>query len=383
MKAYLDNAATTRVREEVIREMQPYFSERYGNASSLHSYGLEAREAVEKSRALAAKSLGVTPEEIFFTSGATEADNMALKGAAFAAKKQGKNHLVVSAVEHHAILHSADWLESRGFKVTKLPVDEFGFVKPGDLDKAINKETFLVSIMYANNEIGTIEPIKELSKICAEKKVPFHSDAVQAFGKIPLELENVSMLSLSAHKIYGPKGAGLLWKKAGTHIEPLIHGGGHELGLRSGTENTLGIVGMARAMELAEKEMKVESPRLAKMRDRLVSGILEIPDTRINGHPKKRLPNNVNVSFRFIEGEALVLRLDEKGVMANTGSACSSPDLEPSHVLLAIGLDPGDAHGSLRLSLGRYNTMEEIDYTLGTLPAVVKELREMSPFGRK
>ena len=380
MIVYLDNAATTRVRTEVIDEMKPFFGEKYGNASSLHSQGTEAREAVEGSRARAARALGVNAGEIFFTSCATEADNMALKGAAFAAKKEGKDHLIISAIEHHAILHTADWLESQGFKVTRLPVDESGLVEAEKLNDAITKNTFLVSIMYANNEIGTIEPVGELSKICAEKNVLFHTDAVQAFGKIEMKLENVSMLSLSAHKVYGPKGVGLLLKKPGVHIEPLIHGGGHEFGLRSGTENVPGIVGMAKAMELAKKEMKSESARQGKMRDRLIEGILEMPSTRLNGHPKKRLPNNVNASFNFIEGEALVLRLDEKGIAASTGSACSSPDLEPSHVLLAIGLKPEEAHGSLRLTLGRYNKTEEIDYTLGALPGVVEGLRGISPF---
>lgn len=382
MRVYLDNAATTRVRKEVLDEMKPFFDRKYGNASSLHSFGTEAREFVEKSREKAAKALGVSPGEIFFTSCATESDNLALKGAAFAAKKSGKNHMVVSSIEHHAILRTAQWLESIGFKVTYLPVDKFGFIDLNELEHSINDKTFLVSIMYANNEIGTIEPIKEISEICAERGVAFHSDAVQAFGKIPLELSDVSMLSLSAHKIYGPKGVGLFLKRQGTGIEPLLHGGEHEKGLRSGTENVAGIVGMAKAMELAKKEMKKESTRQRKMRDKLIRAILEIPDTGINGHLKKRLPNNVNASFNFIEGESLVLMLNEKGIAASTASACSSPKLEPSHVLLAIGLKPSQAHGSLRLTLGRYNTMKEIDYTLDVLPGVVEELRKISPFGR-
>lgn len=383
MKVYFDNAATTRVRKEVIEAMNPFFDSVYGNASSLHSFGVKARDAVEESRALAAKSIGVSPENVFFTSGATEADNMALKGTAFAAKKQGKNHMVISSIEHHAILHTADWLETQGFTVTRLPVDEFGLVNPAELEKAITSRTFLVSIMYANNEIGTIEPIKELSKICAEKNVPFHTDAVQALGKIPLETENVSLASFSAHKLYGPKGVGILVKKPGIEIEPLLHGGGHEFGLRSGTENVPGIVGMAKAMELAKKEMKSEAKRQSRMRDKLIRGILEIESTRINGHKTKRLPNNVNASFSFIEGESLVLRLNEEGIMASTGSACSSPNLEPSHVLLAIGLKPADAHGSLRLTLGRFNKMGEVNYVLEILPGVVRELRKISPFGGK
>ncbi|MFH1234835.1 MAG: cysteine desulfurase family protein [Candidatus Diapherotrites archaeon] len=382
MKVYFDNAATTQMRKEVIEEMRQFLDKKYGNASSLHAFGVDAREAVEKARDKAAKELGVKSAEVFFTSGATEADNLAIKGAAFAAKKEGKGQLVISAIEHDAILRSAEWLGSLGFKTIRLPVDKYGFVGPEKLGQAINEKTALVSVMYANNEIGTIEPVKELSKICAEKSVPFHTDAVQAFGKIPLELENVSMLSLSAHKIYGPKGAGLLVKREGVEIEPLLHGGGHEKGLRSGTENVAGIVGIGKAMELASKEMKAESKRQEKMRDKMIKGILEIPETRLNGHPKKRLPNNVNASFGFIEGEALLLRLDEKGIAASTGSACSSPNLKASHVLLALGLKPAEAHGSLRISLGRYNNIKEIDYALGVLPGIVGELRKISPFGR-
>ncbi|MCX6801532.1 MAG: cysteine desulfurase family protein, partial [Candidatus Diapherotrites archaeon] len=318
MKVYFDNAATTQTRKEVIEEMRQFLDKRYGNASSLHAFGVEAREAVEGARDKAAKELGVKSSEVFFTSGATEADNLALKGAAFAARKEGKDQLVVSAIEHDAILRSAEWLESQGFKIIRLPVDEFGFVDVEKLKYAINDKTFLVSVMYANNEIGTIEPIKEIAEVCAEKNVPFHSDAVQAFGKIPLDLENVSMLSLSAHKIYGPKGVGLLVKREGLEIEPLLHGGGHEKGLRSGTENVAGIAGMGKAMELAGKERAAESKRQEKMRDKMIKGILGIPETRLNGHPKKRLPNNVNASFGFIEGEALLLRLDEKGIAAST-----------------------------------------------------------------
>jgi len=382
MKVYLDNAATTQVHEEVLKEITPFFDEKYGNASSLHSFGTEAREAIEKSREKAAKILGVKPGEVFFTSGATESDNLALKGAAFAGKRKGKNHLVVSAIEHDAVLHSAEWLKSQGFDFTILPVDSEGFVNPEEVRKAITDKTALVSVMYANNEIGTIEPIKEIGEVCAEKDVPLHSDAVQAFGKIPLELENVSMLSLSGHKIYGPKGVGLFVKKVDASIDPLIHGGGHEKGMRSGTENVPGIVGIAKAMELGAEEMKSEVPRQIKMRDKLFKGIQEISNTKINGPLGNRLANNVNASFKFIEGESLLLMLDEKGIAASTGSACSSPNLEPSHVLLAIGLDHGLAHGSLRLSLGRSNSMKEIDYTLSVLPGVVKRIRKISPFGK-
>ncbi len=381
MKVYLDNAATTRVRAEVLEEIMPFFSEKYGNASSLHSFGTEAREAIEKSRDKAAKILGVKPGELFFTSGATESDNLALKGAAFAGKRKGKNHIIVSAIEHDAVLHSAKWLKAQGFDITILPVDSEGFVDPENVRKAITDKTALVSVMYANNEIGTIEPIKEIGEVCAERGVLFHSDAVQAFGKVPLKLENVSMLSLSGHKIYGPKGIGVFVKKVDASIDPLIHGGGHEKGMRSGTENTPGIIGMAKAMELGIEEMGGEVPRQIKLRDKLIKGIQEISDTKINGPLEKRLANNVNASFKFIEGESLLLMLDEKGVAASTGSACSSPNLEPSHVLLAIGLDHGLAHGSLRLSLGRNNSMKEIDYTLDVLPDVVKRIRKISPFG--
>jgi cysteine desulfurase len=380
---YLDNAATTQVRREVIEAMLPFLDKKYGNASSLHSMGQEARRALEESRAKVAKMLRAEPNEIIFCSCATEANNLALKGLAFEAKKQGKNHLIVSKIEHHCVLHTAEWLEENGFKVTYLPVDEYGVVKLAELEKAINEKTFLVSVMYANNEIGTIEPIKEIAKICQEKGVAFHSDAVQAFGKIPLDLKGIDMLSLSAHKIYGPKGVGLLMKRKHVQIQPLLHGGGHEFGLRSGTENVAGIVGFAKAMELAVKEMPRESKRQAKMRDKLIKHALQIPESRLNGHPKKRLPNNANFSFRYVEGESIVMKLNEHGIAASTGSACSSPKLEPSHVLLALGLAPSEAHGSLRLTLGRYNKMREVDYVCKVLPEVIGELRAISPFWHK
>lgn len=377
---YLDNAATTRVREEVIEAMLPFLDKKYGNASSLYDLGQEARAALEQAREKAAKMLKVEPNEIIFCSCATEANNLALKGLAFEAKKQGKNHLIVSKIEHHCVLHTAEWLEENGFKVTYLNVDEYGFVDLAELEKAIDEKTFLVSVMYANNEIGTIEPVKEIAKICEEKGVPFHTDAVQAFGKIPVKTKGISMLSLSAHKIYGPKGVGLLMKREGIKIQPLLHGGGHEFGLRSGTENVAGIVGFVKAMELALKEMPRESKRQAKMRDRLIKHALQIPESRLNGHPKKRLPNNANFSFRWVEGESIVMKLNEYGIAASTGSACSSPKLEPSHVLLALGLAPSEAHGSLRLTLGRYNKMSEINYVIKILPKAIAELREASPF---
>ncbi len=377
---YLDNAATTQVRREVIEAMLPFLDKKYGNASSLHSMGQEARAALERSRESIAKMLKAEPNEIIFCSCATEANNLALKGLALEAKKQGKNHLIVSKIEHHCVLHAAQWLGENGFEVTYLPVDEYGFVDLAELERAINEKTFLVSIMYANNEIGTIEPIREIAKICQENSVPLHSDAVQAFGKIPLYAKGTDMLSLSAHKIYGPKGVGLLMKRKELRIQPLLHGGGHEFDLRSGTENVAGIVGFAKAMELALKEMPRESKRQAKMRDKLIKHALQIPESRLNGHPKKRLPNNANFSFRYVEGESIVMKLNEHGIAASTGSACSSPKLEPSHVLLALGMAPSEAHGSLRLTLGRYNKMKDIDYTIKVLPKVIEELRAISPF---
>lgn len=380
---YLDNAATTQVRREVIEAMLPFLDKRYGNASSLHSLGQDAKAALEKSRESIAKILKAEPNEIIFCSCATEANNLALKGLAFEARKQNKNHLIVSKIEHHCVLHAAQWLENNGFDVTYLPVDEYGFVDLGELERAINEKTFLVSVMYANNEIGTIEPIRDIAKICRENDVPLHSDAVQAFGKIPLRTKDIDMLSLSAHKIYGPKGVGLLMKRNSIRIEPLLHGGGHEFGLRSGTENVAGIVGFAKAMELALKEMPKESKRQTKMRDKLIKNSLQIPESRLNGHPKKRLPNNANLSFRYVEGESIVMKLNEYGIAASTGSACSSPKLEPSHVLLALGLAPSEAHSSLRLTLGRYNKMKDIDYTVKVLPKAIEELRAMSPFWNK
>ncbi|MEM4662836.1 MAG: cysteine desulfurase family protein [Candidatus Diapherotrites archaeon] len=380
---YFDNAATTRVRSEVIKAMMPFLKEKYGNASSLHGKGVEARHALENSREKIARMLKVDAEEIIFCSCATEANNLAIKGLAFEAKKKGQNHLVVSAIEHHCVLNTANWLEENGFKVTYLPVDEYGFVDLNALEKAINTKTFLVSVMYANNEIGTIEPIDDIVKICKEKGVLFHSDAVQAFGKIPIKTKGIDLLSLSAHKIYGPKGIGLLMKKKDVKITPLLHGGGHEFGVRSGTENVAGIVGFAKAMELALKEMPKESKRQTKMRNKIIKETLKIPETLLNGHPKIRLPNNANFSFRYIEGESIVMKLSEHGICASTGSACSSPKLEPSHVLLAIGRKPEEAHGSLRISLGRYNTDKEVSIFCNIIPKIIGELREVSPFWKE
>ncbi len=380
MHIYLDHAATTPVRKEVFKAMQPYFSERFGNASSLHQWGQQAKEALEESRNQIASVINSKPEEIVFTSGGTESNNLALKGLAFA--NPNKKHIVTSAIEHHCVLSTCEWLEKLGYSITYLPVDKYGLVKPEDVEKAIRSDTLVVSVMHANNEIGTIQPIEEIGKICRSKNVLFHTDAVQSFGKIPIDVEkmNIDLLSVSSHKIYGPKGVGCLFVKSGIKIEPLAHGGGHEAGLRSGTENVAGIVGFGKAAELAKKEMTGEAKRLAKLRDYLIHGILQIPDSYLNGHASQRLPNNANFWFKFVEGESIVLHLDAKGVAASTGSACSSKSLEPSHVLLAIGLKHEEAHGSLRLTLGKQTTKQQIDYVLNALPPIIENLREISPF---
>ncbi|MCX8194112.1 MAG: cysteine desulfurase NifS [Candidatus Pacearchaeota archaeon] len=382
-RIYLDHAATTPVAQEVLEAMRPYFSEKFGNASSLHSFGIEAREAVENSRKIAAKFLGARPNEIIFTSGGTESNNLAIKGIAFANKHRG-NHIITSKIEHHAIEEPCKWLEQHGFKVTYLNVDKYGLVNPAEVEKAITKDTILVSIMHANNEIGTIEPIEEIGKICKKHKVYFHTDAVQSFGKIPIDVKkmNIDLLSASSHKLYGPKGVGLLYINQDVKIEPVQHGGGHESGLRSGTENVPGIVGFAKAIELAEKNMKKEAERQTKLRDKLINEILKIPGAQLNGHPKQRLPNNVNVSIKGVEGEALLIRLNEKGIAVSTGSACSTKSLAPSHVLTAIGLTAEEAHGSLRITLGKDNTEQDIDYTIEQLKSIVNSLRKISPFGK-
>ncbi len=373
----MDHAATTPVAPEVLEAMNPYFSEKFGNSASLHYFGREAENALEDARRYIAKFFGVKPEEIFFTSGGTEADNLALKGIASAF---GKGHIITSQIEHHAILHTAKWLENHGFDVTYLPVDKYGFVNPEDVEKTIRKDTILVSIMHANNEIGTIEPIEEIGKICRKYGVYFHTDAVQTVGKIPIPTKNIDLLSSSAHKLYGPKGVGLLYIKNGVKIEPIQHGGGHERGMRSGTENVAGIVGFAKAIELAKKHMDKEAKRLSALRDELIKETLKIGDSWLNGHPTKRLPGNAHFGFKFIEGEALILLLDEMGIAASTGSACSSKSLKPSHVLTAIGLKPEEAHGSLRLTLGKDNNEEDIKYATDAIQDVVEKLRKISPF---
>lgn len=375
---YLDNAATTRVAREVEDEITKYFRKKFGNPSSLYALANKAKQdGLDYSRSTIADLLAVDPAEIIFTSGATESDNLALKGVAFAGKE--KSHFITSEIEHHAVLHTCEWLEKNGHEVTYLPVDESGFVNPEDLKNAIREDTKLVSIMYANNEIGTVEPIEELSKIAKENGCLFHTDAVQAFGKFPLDLENVDLLSASGHKIYGPKGVGFLYRRRGVELEPLLHGGGHEGGKRSGTENVPGIVGLAKAAELNYDEMDSEPARQEKLRDRLVSEVIDIPDAVLNGSRDRRLPNNANFSFRYVEGESIVMKLNQYGIAASTGSACSSPSLEPSHVLLAIGLPTPLAHGSLRITMGRDTTEEDVDYLLDKLPGVIEDLRRASP----
>jgi len=377
---YLDNAATTPVDKRVLEAMLPYYSDVFGNPSSLHSHGQEAKKAIEEAREKVAKALGADSEEIYFTSGGSESDNWALKGVAYALKEKG-NHIITTEIEHHAVLHTCRYLEKEGFKVTYLPVDEYGLVKPEDLKKAITDKTILVSIMFANNEIGTIEPIEELVKIAHEKNIYFHTDAVQAVGNVPIDVKklDVDLLSLSAHKIYGPKGVGALYIKKGVKIHSLIQGGTQEKNRRAGTENVPGIVGLGEAIELITKNLDSHINKLTFLRDKLINGILEkIPYTRLNGHPTKRLPGNVNVSFEFIDGESLILNLDMAGICASSGSACTSGSLEPSHVLLAIGLSKELARGSLRLTIGKDNTEEDIDKVLEALPQIVKRLRSIS-----
>lgn len=352
-KIYFDYAATTPVDPQASKAMEPFFSKKFGNTMSLHSFGQEAKLALEKSREVVANLMGANPNEIIFTGSATESNNLALKGIALANKEK---HIIISQIEHPCIIEATNWLEKQGFKITKLPVDKYGRVSLLDIKKAIRKDTILVSIIHASNEIGTIQPIEKIGKICRMKKVLFHTDCVQSFGKIPIDVNkmNIDLLTASSHKMYGPKGAACLFIRQGTKIEPLLHGGGQEMGLRGSTVNVPAIVGFAKACEICKKEMKIESQRLIKLRDKLIKGVLKIEKAHLNGHPKKRLPNNANFWFSFIEGESLVIRLDLLGIASSTGSACSSAKLEPSHVLLATGLKHHQAHGSLRITLGRW-----------------------------
>jgi cysteine desulfurase len=380
-RIYLDYAATTPTHPEVIKAMMPYFTESFGNPSSIHSYGQEAKDAVERARSKVATLIGAKSDEIVFTGSGTEADNFAVKGVAWSRQARG-NHIITSSIEHHAVLETCKFLEKQGFSITHLPVDGYGIVDPNDVRKAITKKTILISIMHANNECGTIEPIAEIGKIAREAEIYFHTDAVQTVGHIPLDVNKlkVDLLSISAHKLCGPKGVGALYIRKGTRISSFMHGGSQERGRRASTENVPGIVGFGKAAEIAQQEMPEEAQRLTALRDKLIEVILNgIEYTQLNGHPVKRLPNNVNVSINYIEGESVLLNLDLDGICASTGSACSSEDLAPSHVLMAMGLPHLQAHSSVRFSLGKWTTEEEIDKVLDILPGIVLKLRAMSP----
>lgn len=381
VRVYMDYAATTPVDPRVLETMKPYFLKKFGNSMSLHRFGQEAKRTLEESRGTIAKFINADSNELVFTGGATESNNLALKGVMLANRQRGK-HLIVSSIEHPSVMKTADFLQKEGFDVTHLPVDKYGMVEPEKVEEAIREDTVLVSVMHANNEIGTVEPVEKIGKICRGHDVYFHTDATQSFGKIPIDVKkmNIDLLSMSAHKIYGPKGIGGLYVKKGVRIEPLLHGGGQEFGLRSSTANVPGIAGFGATTEFREKEMNQERERLTKLRDRLIAGILKIENSHLNGHRTLRLPNNSNFWFSFVEGESMIAYLSMKEIAASTGSACSSESLEPSHVLLAIGLKHEEAHGSLRLSLGKWSKKEEINYVLEVLPDVIERLREISPF---
>ncbi len=377
-KIYMDHGATTPMREEVFQAMLPYLKDINGNPSSLHSFGREVAKALDEAREKTAAALGASPEEIFFTSGGTEANNLAIQGIARALSSKG-SHIITSSVEHHAVLDVVEYLGNAGFNVTFLPVDEYGMVDPEDVKQALTDETILVSIMAANNEVGTIQPFEEIGRICKEKGVYFHTDAVQTIGYLPFNLQEqpIDSLSLSAHKFYGPKGVGALYVRRKTKIKQLAFGGGQERKLRPGTENIPGIVGLGRAIELAEEERE-KNNSISQLRDRLIEGLLEVEDVKLNGHPTKRLPGNVNVTAYYVEGESILLSLDLKGIAASSGSACTSGSLEPSHVLMAMGFDHQSAHGSLRLTLGKDNTRQDVEYTIESFKEVVERLRKMS-----
>jgi cysteine desulfurase len=378
---YMDHSATSPVDKEVLEAMTPYFMDSFGNASTLYSLGREARTAMESAREKVASLIGANPEEIYFTSGGTESDNMAIKGTVNRLRYKG-NHIITSSIEHPAVDETCKYLEKNGFEVTYLPVGKEGIVKVSDLEHAIKDETILITIMHANNEIGTIQPIAEIGEAANKKSIYFHTDAVQTVGKISVDVNDlkVDMLSISAHKLYGPKGIGALYIRKGLRLDPLLHGGGHEHGIRPGTENVSGIVGLGKACELAENKLEANTHQMTELRDRLIKNVLgKIQESYLNGHPTKRLPNNANFRYTGIEGESLVLHLDSKGIAASTGSACSSKKLEPSHVLMAIGLKEVDAHGSLRISIGKENTKEDIDYAVKSIKEVVESLRNISP----
>ncbi|HZK58095.1 MAG TPA: cysteine desulfurase NifS [Clostridia bacterium] len=382
---YFDYAATTPVKKEVLEEMLPFFSINFGNPSSIYSIGRQSRDALDIARDRVARTLNSKSEEIFFTGGGSESDNWAIKGAAFANRDRG-NHIITSKIEHHAVLNTCEYLKKRGFEITYLDVDKYGLVSTDDLKGAIRDDTILVSIMYANNEIGTIQPIKELAQIAKKKEIIFHTDAVQAYGNEIIDVKDldVDLLSISAHKIYGPKGVGALYIKKGTKIHQLIHGGAQEKKRRAGTENMPGIVGLGKAAEMAYENIEEHIDRLTRLRDKLINGVMtKIPYTKLNGHPIKRLPGNVNISFEFIEGESLLLSLDIEGIAASSGSACTSGSLTSSHVLIAIGLAHETAHGSLRLTIGDFTTEDEITYVIEKLQPIVDRLRQMSPLYEK
>jgi cysteine desulfurase len=378
---YLDNAATTKTAPEVVEAMLPYFTENFGNPSSVYSFASKNKEAITKQREIIANALGANTNEIYFTAGGSESDNWALKATAEAYKAKG-NHIITTKIEHHAILHTAEYLEKQGFEITYLDVDENGMVRMEDLEAAIRPTTILISIMFANNEIGTIEPIKEIGELAKAKGILFHTDAVQAFGQVPIQVDemNIDMLSASGHKLNGPKGIGFLYIRKGVKIRSFVHGGGQERKRRAGTENVPGIVGLGTAVDRAVRTMEERTTKEVELRDYLIGRVMnEIPYTKLNGHSTKRLPNNANFSFRFIEGESLLIMLDMKGICASSGSACTSGSLDPSHVLLAIGLPHEIAHGSLRLTLSEETTKEDIDYVVDALKDIVEKLRNMSP----
>jgi cysteine desulfurase len=387
-KIYMDYASSTPVDEKVIEEMLPFFKNKYGNPSSIHSLGVESFDAIEESRERVAKLIRAKNDEIIFTSGGTESDNFAVKGIAFLNKEKrgGKGYnIITSSIEHPAILETCKHLETLGFKVKYLPVDKYGLINPDDVKAAISKDTFLVTVMFANNEIGTIEPIEEIGKIAKKNDVLFHTDAVQAISTVPIDVKglNIDLLSISSHKIYGPKGIGALYARKGVKLQPLMHGGGHERKLRSGTYNTPGIVGLGKACEITQERLKIDAKNIKNLRDDLIKNVLKIEESYLNGHPEKRLANNAHFRFTAIEGESLNLMLDDEGIAGATGSACSSKKLQASHVLIAIGLKPEEAHGSLRLSLGRVSTKEEISIVNEKITKIVEKLRYMSPLWNK
>ncbi|MFH0861170.1 MAG: cysteine desulfurase family protein [Candidatus Altiarchaeota archaeon] len=381
MKVYFDHAATAPTDQKVVDAMLPYFTKQFGNASSLHEFGREAKEALESSRQTIAEKINAEPDEIVFTSGGSESDNLALKGTAFALRPKG-SHILTSKIEHPAVLSTCKQLEKEGFSVTYLSVDSEGFINLKELESSITDKTTLVSIMHANNEVGVIQDLEAIGKVCARKGVCFHSDCVQSFTKVPIDVRrmNLNLASFSAHKIHGPKGVGALYVKKGTKLYKQMEGGHHEHNLRAGTENIPGIVGFAKAVELAKEE---HIKHMVSLRDRLISEFLKISDTRLNGPRERRLCNNVNIAFKYVEGESLLLRLDMKGVAVSTGSACSSQSLKPSHVLIAIGMKPEDAHGTLRFTLGRENTLKEVEYTIDAVREAVEQLRAMSPLVKR